>query len=270
MAITSATADPATASVVLETNYPGINKATVWRYIAGKPSEVRGYILKETGAEVPPTRDYEAPLGVQVGYASLNWTTTKPAPPTAPTHYVTINVVDTTGWLKFPAHPERNFAMECITSLPERSFASNAETFRVIGRAKPIAIHDVMTWWSGSIGWVAQSLADHDRHVAVVSTGSICMLQTMPAYGAIHEFIIITGLTTAHASPARRESPERLLTIEFQTIDAPVGTYTVTVTYTYSELLGDWGVYGTAPNPPGNSVLYNYDNFFSLYLNDRD
>jgi hypothetical protein len=269
MAVTSVTADPTTGSVAIETNYPGINKATIWRYVAGKPSEVRGYILKETGAEVPPTRDYEAPLGVQIGYASLNWTTTKPAPPATPTHYVTINVVDTTGWLKFPAHPERNFAMECITALPERDFASNAETFRVIGRAKPIAIHDVMTWWKGKIEWIVPSLADHERHVAVVSTGTICLLQTMPAYGAINEFVIIAGLSTAHVGPARRASPQRVLTMDFQTIDAPVGTYTVSVTYTYSEALGDWTTYGTPPTPAGASVLYNYDNYFSLYLNDR-
>jgi hypothetical protein len=262
MAITLAVADPTTASVLLETDYPGINKATVWRYVNNKPQEVRGYILKETGQEIPPARDYEAPLGVLIGYASLNWTTTKPAAPSAPTHYVTINVVDTTGWVKFPANPERNFAMECITALPERKFETNSATYRVIGRSKPIAIHDVMTWWTGAITWVCPSLADHERTVSVVTTGSICVLQTTPAYGGINEFVLVSSLGSIHIGPANMDHQQRLMTMEFQTIDQPVGVYSVTVTYYYDQVKLDWPTY--------DAVKANYANYYSLYLDDRN
>lgn len=261
MAIVSVTGDTSTASVIIETDYSGLNYATVWRYIGGKPQEVRGYVLKETGQEVPPFRDYEAPLGVQVGYASLNWTTTKPAPPAIPTHYATVNVVDTTAWIKFPAHPEQNFPLDCVAVLPERQFEANAETYRIIGRSKPIAIHDVMTWWAGEISWITKSQWDHDRAVIVITAGSICMIQTMPAYGAIHEFVMVSSLKTAHIGPATAEHTERLITLGFQTIDAPVGAYSVTVTYTYNQMKADW--------PDYDSVNLNYANYYSLYLNDR-
>lgn len=263
MTMLSVTPDPGTASMILEDDFPGTGMATTWRYINNKPQEVRGYTLRETGQEVPPFRDYEAPMGVQVGYSSLNWTTTKPAPPVTPQVYATLNVVDTTGWIKFPARPELNFAMDCITELPERRFAGNSQTYRIIGRSRPIAIHDVMTWWEGAISWVCPTLLDHDRQAQVLVTGSICMVQTMPNYGAINEFVLVTELSTAHIGPTGTggEHPQRLMTMGFVTIDEPVGVYTVDVTYTYNQMKSDW--------PDYDSVSANYDTYYDLYLNDR-
>lgn len=260
MSMISATVDPQTATVVLETTFAGVDNATTWRYVNGVPTEVRAFKLSDSGEEIPPDRDYEAPLGVVVGYANALWTTVKPSPPPVPEVTVVLNVPDTDGWIKFPAYPERNFKIGCITKLPQRRFDSNVGLFRIIGRQKPIAVHDVMTWWKGSIEWLAASQFDHDNQVEYLTTGSIFLIQTMPAYGGIHEYAYSEGLKTSHAAYARSESPEREMILEFQTTDEPVGAFTVQIRYTYSQMDTDWATYADLPT--------NYQNYYTLLRND--
>lgn len=261
MTMVSAIPDPLTASVTLNTNYAGVGKATTWRYVNGVPTEVRGFVLSDSGQEVPPDRDFEAPLGVVVGYANALWTTTKPTPPALPEVETVLNVPDTQAWIKFPAYPHNNFAIDCVTQLPQRKFDGNVGRFRVLGRKHPIAVHDVMTSWSGKIEWLCPSGEHHDFQVQAITSGAIMMLQTMPAYGSIREYISANGFQTAHALYAQTKTPQRSMELDFQTTDEPVGPYTVQILYTYTKMLADWATYTV--------LATKYRNYYSLLRDIR-
>jgi hypothetical protein len=241
--VTAAVPEPATARIHLTVSWAGYNRARVYRYESGQPARPLRNVYTAEGEILPPPYDYEAPLGVQVGYAATGWNdpAVEPAAPAQAQIYTTLLVPDTSGWLTDPGRPSLNLPLACITVLPTKTYEPNVGLFRPLGRARAVSIHSVRSDWTGDLEWITSTYTEETRFEYIFASGGILLLRTGSAYGFINEYV--QPMSVAVAPLEAQSLPNRKWRMPMVVTDSPVGDRPIETGGTYQDLKEDYLTY---------------------------
>lgn len=225
------------AAIGIDYDYEGDDLIVVYRYPpSGKPELVR-YEQDVTGLPIPPNTDYEAPLGVTVGYAAVGYADTDPIPsaPRYPQASILVETQEPTEmWLKNPGRPTLNTRIGQVKTLPRRQYKSQSGLFMPISSKKPKSVSEPIRWWAGSVEFLTRTAAQRERVEMLIEDGDPLLLQTTPFYGAINEYIQVSSVDSGHLAIVFDET--FTWSISFDTIATPPGYAVVASTFTYQQL----------------------------------
>ena len=220
MATVVATVNTAQAKVDLDITFaPTVTHITVGR------RDPSGYTqLIRYGDEVALTAgavridDHEAPLDVPVTYIATQ------ALPVGSEFGESAEVVvpsNGVGWLKDPGYPSTNLRLDVITSIEELARPSRAGVFNILDRANPVVITAKRQGVVGEL--VCHTMTDADRKsmTAILSRGTVLLLQTPYAYGFGSAYVHIGDATETRVGLAME--PSRRWTLPFVETDRPEG-----------------------------------------------
>lgn len=143
--------------------------------------------------------DYEAPLGVTVGYAVVrgNGATIAdtPTPPTVPYISTMLETADNAVWLKHPGQSALNIQLCCTVALPDRASEPNVNSQRPLGQARSVAIFDVRSGWTGDLVFATKTKEQAQEVRNLVRDGYPLLLQSSPAWGGVYSYFEIGTVT---------------------------------------------------------------------------
>lgn len=228
---------PNQAAVGIDYDYEGDDLIVVYRYLPSRSPELVRYEQGVDGFPIPPNIDYEAPLGVTVGYAAIGYADTDPTPsaPRYPQASILVETQEPTEmWLKNPGRPTLNTRIRQVKTLPKRQYKSQSGLFLPISSKKPKSVSEPIRWWAGSVEFLTRSVSQRERIEMLIEDGDPLLLQTPPFYGGINEYIQVSSVDSGHLAIVFDET--FTWSISFDTIAAPPGYAVVASSFTYQQL----------------------------------
>lgn len=197
----------------------GATTLTIWRDTYGERVIVRG------AEDVAPTGtffvvDYESAFGVPVTYVVTTYnadgtqraTATTPAP---------VTLVSTEEWLSDPLNP--NLAMPIlVSSYSARTYHVERGLHSVIGRRRPVAVHDTRhAQSSGNLVLLTLDRSELDQIRDIFDSANPVLLRTLAEHDVGAVYFSVGDIEEQRVSPIGAETV-RLWSLDVVEVDSPV------------------------------------------------
>ena len=199
------------------------NLITVQRqHPSGRLVTVRGMDLAPLSDGAFIGWDYEAPIGVELIYHATAYVDADTV--LATSELDTITWTTENEWLKDPLEPIRNMPVR-IVDMSEYDYATPTGVFPVLGRPDPVTVAQIRTAATGDVTLLTLDDEERDRMHYLTASGHTLLLQSSQSSGVGNMYISVLGVKEQRAIYLRDHS-ERLWTLTYQEVGAPVGDAT--------------------------------------------
>lgn len=229
LALTAVVAHDDTASITLTLRELVVGQLlTIYRVLSdGSRTLVRGpaglYNQTPITAGEVIVEDYEAPLGVPVGYYIEMLTAGSQTPGYRSSETVTLAPGDINEcWLKDPGQPQRNTKV-LVAKAPDWQRAIEQAELRVRGRRNSVILSDVRGGLEGDLQIWTRSDDERDALHWLLDSGNVILWQAVPGMGVSDMYVTVGQITEARVGGTAME-PWRAWTLPLKQVDMPTTT----------------------------------------------
>ncbi|WP_458089523.1 hypothetical protein [Streptomyces malaysiensis] len=201
---------------------------TIYRVLPdGSRTLVRGpsglYAQTPITADEVIVEDYEAPLGVPVGYYAETLTVGAQTPGYQGTDTVTLDPGDRNEcWLKDPGQPQRNLKV-LVAKAPDWQRSIEQAELRVRGRRNSVILSDVRGGLEGELTIWTRSDDEREALHWLLDSGNILLWQSVPGMGVADMYVSVGQIAEARVTGYAPE-PWRAWTLPLRQVDMPTTT----------------------------------------------